>query len=124
MLTFSEVFTYDLPRPARESSDRPRVFPSLPTRAALCYLARWRNGATRYLAEALKRALPEIPDRDPLRDKGLIVPLLRSQAPLATWGCELASRTTVTPADEFGGPRKRILRGYIRFCELGSFEIW
>jgi len=35
MLTFSEVFTYDLPRPARESSDRPRVFPSLPTRAAL-----------------------------------------------------------------------------------------
>jgi hypothetical protein len=76
------------------------------------------------LADALRRALPEIPERDPLRYKGLIVPLLGSRAPLATWGYELAPGTTVTPADEFGGPRKRILRGFIRFCELGRFEIW
>src|SRR5262249_2973525 len=39
-----------LPQPARKIFGSARVFPSLPTRAALCYLTRWSNGPSRLQA--------------------------------------------------------------------------
>jgi hypothetical protein len=70
----------------------------------------------RALADALERALPDVPDHDALKDKAFYHPSLPG-VPL------LDARTPVNPFEWFSG-KKKVLRSFITFCRRGGFEIW
>jgi hypothetical protein len=70
----------------------------------------------RALAEALKRALPDVPDHDAMKDKTFEHPSMP--------GVRLVdARTPVNPFEWFSG-KKKVLRSFIAFCRRGGFEIW
>jgi hypothetical protein len=70
----------------------------------------------RALAEALERALPDVPDHDALAGKTFTHPDLP--------GVRLVNATTpVNPYEWFSG-KKGLLQDFIAFCRQGGFEIW
>jgi hypothetical protein len=69
----------------------------------------------RGLAEALERALPDVPDHDALGDKAFYHPALP--------GVRLVdARTPVNSFEWFAG-QKDVLKRFIAFCRAGGFEI-
>ncbi len=69
------------------------------------------------LADALERALPDIPNHDAMEHKTI------------QFGSDPADRaipcgTEYTPAEYFSGTGKAMLRDFIEFCRQGGFEIW
>jgi hypothetical protein len=71
---------------------------------------------SRALADALERALPDVPEHDALAGKAFVHPDLP--------GVRLVDATTpVNPYEWFGG-KKELLRDFIAFCRQGGFEIW
>jgi hypothetical protein len=70
----------------------------------------------RSLADALERALADVPDHDALGHKTFLHPALP--------GVRLvAAGTPVNPYEWFGG-KKDLLRDFIAFCRQGGFELW
>jgi hypothetical protein len=67
----------------------------------------------RNLANAIERALPDVPDQDVLGDKATV-------HPSGARGVSL--ETPVNPFEWFGG-RKEQLRDFIVFCRAGGFSI-
>jgi hypothetical protein len=65
---------------------------------------------TRAMADALERALPDIPDHDALSEKVLAS---RADDPLALWGRPAAPEVTITAMEEFSGRNKRQLMSLI-----------
>jgi len=68
------------------------------------------------LADALERALPDVPDHNAMADKTFFHPGLPG-VPLVD------VRTPVNPYEWFGG-KKDLLRDFIAFCRRGGFAIW
>jgi hypothetical protein len=70
------------------------------------------------MADALERALPDIPDHDTLTDK--TVPSRWNPANRC-----MPTGTMVNPLDWFsGGGGAAWLRAIIAFCRGGEFEVW
>jgi len=70
----------------------------------------------RALADALERALPDVPDHDAMGHKTFCHDALP--------GVRLVDATTpVNPYEWFGG-KKELLQDMIDFCRQGGFEIW
>jgi hypothetical protein len=71
----------------------------------------------RALADALERALPDIPDHDAMAHKTFEHP--------SEPGVRLvAIDTPASPYEWFSGDKKRLVRQFIDFCRQGGFEIW
>jgi len=71
------------------------------------------------LADALERALPDIPDHDALEHKAKVVDL-PDLGPTRV----LDAQEKVSPIELFSGDSKEYLRRFIRYCRAGSFQIW
>jgi hypothetical protein len=69
------------------------------------------------LADALERALPDVPSHDALAHKTVEI----SGAPGERF---VPVGTPVTAFEWFSGPNKPSLEPFIAFCRQGSFEIW
>ena len=69
------------------------------------------------LADALERALPDLPNHDALEHKA--VELRSAPGELA-----LPLGTPVNPFEWFSGKNKEHLKTFIAFCRQGGFEIW
>lgn len=70
----------------------------------------------RALADALERALPDVPDHDAMEHKTYRHPGMP--------GVRLVNVTTpVSPFEWFGG-KHELLRDFIGYCRQGGFEIW
>src|SRR5262249_52232156 len=71
----------------------------------------------RALADALERALPDIPDHDAMPHKTFEHP--------SEPGVRLvALDPRASPYEWFSGDKKRLVRQFIDFCRQGGFEIW
>ena len=71
------------------------------------------------LADALERALPDIPDHDALEHKTREVDL-PGLGPTRL----IDARENLSPIELFSGDRKEQLRKFILYCRAGSFQIW
>jgi hypothetical protein len=71
----------------------------------------------RNLADALERALPDIPDHDALIHKTF-------EHPGSPGMRLLALDTPASPYEWFSGDKKRYVREFIAYCRQGGFEIW
>lgn len=67
------------------------------------------------LAEALERALPDIPGHDAMGEKTFFLPSLP--------GVPLVRSTTPVNVFEWFSGKQELLRDFIRFCRAGGFEI-
>jgi hypothetical protein len=70
-------------------------------------------------ADALERALPDIPDHDALEHKTTVVDL-PGLGPTRLLDIE----ENVSPVELFSGDGKDHLRKFITYCRAGSFRIW
>jgi hypothetical protein len=71
------------------------------------------------LAEALKKALPDIPDHDALENKSKEI--MTQDGPIRV----IPINADVNPLESFSGRKgKRYLRKFITFCRAGGFVIW
>ncbi len=71
------------------------------------------------LADALERALPDIPDHDALEHKAKVVDL-PGLGPTRL----IDAQENVSPVELFSGSNKEYLRRFISYCRAGSFQIW
>jgi len=71
----------------------------------------------RALADALERALPDVPNHDALKLKAVTI----AGAPGERF---LPVDTPVNAFEWFGGQNKRHLLDFIAFCRQGEFKIW
>jgi hypothetical protein len=74
-------------------------------------------GDARALAEALERALPDVPCHDALAHKTVEVAGAQGER-FVPFG------TPVSPFEWFGGENRAHLEAFIKFCRQGQFEIW
>ena len=81
---------------------------------------RMTEGDARAMADALERALPDIPDHDALSDK-VLAP--GGDDPLALWGRPARTGVTITAMEEFSGPNKPYPRALVTHLREGG-EIW
>jgi hypothetical protein len=69
------------------------------------------------LAEALERALPDLPAHDALIDKTVQHPQLPGDRFVMVG-------TAVNPFEWFSGDKRQTVKDFIAFCRQGGFEIW
>jgi hypothetical protein len=69
------------------------------------------------LADALERALPDVPSHDALEHKLVEVPGAPGEGFVPVG-------TPVTAFEWFSGPNKPFLESFIAFCRQGGFQIW
>ena len=74
------------------------------------------------LADALERALADLPDHDALSDKVIADRPARDDG-LHLWSREVLSDVSVSPVEEFSGPNKARLRDFIVHCRQCA-EFW
>jgi hypothetical protein len=72
----------------------------------------------RALADALERALPDIPNHDALEHKAFTAPGLPSGERF------IRADEDINPLEYYSGESKLHLRQFIELCRQGGFEIW
>src|SRR5262245_1763100 len=75
------------------------------------------------LADALERALPDLPDHDTLSDKTILPRHRRDGSRCTSWGLEMRPGVAISPFEEFSGSNKATLRDFIVHCRECA-EFW
>ena len=77
----------------------------------------------RALADALERALPDLPDDDALTGKTIPRRQSREADGYDLWGLGLRAGVAVSPFEEFSGANKTVLRDFVTHCRECA-EFW